>query len=328
MSLLSVVRRAKRSRIGKCVVRIVVLRATWCARPCTSRLCGVGRGRRPRWPARTHRPPASSLCVRGGRAAEDVRPYHVYGPARHMMCARPCTPRLCGVGRGRRPRRPAWTHRPPASSLCMRGAGGRGRPPLPCIRSCVPHDVCGSAHHGCAVLVGADVPGGPRGRIVLRRRPCACGGRAAEDVRPYHVYGPARHMMCARPCTPRLCGVGRGRRPRRPAWTHRPPASPLCVGRAAEDVRPYHVYGSARHMICMRPCAPHDARPDRTCGVGRGRRPRWPAYVTVCARHGPRVRGARDWGRRSRKWRRVVSIWPLRTSLPISVERADRSTLR
>ena len=193
MSLLSVVRRAKRSRIGKCVVRIVVLRATWCARF--------------------------------------------------------CTPRLCGVGRGRRPRRPARTHRPPASSLCVRGAGGRGRPPLPCIRPCAPR-LRGPAHHGCAALVGADALGGPRGRIVLRRRPCACVGRAAEDVRPYHAYGPARHMMCARPCTPRLCGVGRGRRPRRPARTHRPPASSLCAGRAAGDVRPYHVYGPAPHDVC------------------------------------------------------------------------------
>ena len=140
MSLLSVVRRAKRSRIGKCVVRIVVLRATWCARPCTSRLCGVGRGRRPRRPARTHRPPASSLCVRGGGRPRTSAPT-MYTALRATWCARPCTPRLCGVGRGRRPRRPAWTHRPPASSLC--------------------------------------------------------GGRAAEDVRPYHVYGPARHMICA-----------------------------------------------------------------------------------------------------------------------------------
>ena len=174
------------------------------------------------------------------------------------MCARPCTPRLCGVGRGRRPRRP-----------------------------------------------------GPRGRIVHRRRPCACAGRAAEDVRPYHVYGPARHMMCARFCTPRLCGVGRGRRPRRPARTHRPPASSLCVRRAGGRGRP--------PLPCIRPCAPHDmrgpARPPLPC-------------ARLCARHGPRVRGARAWGRRSRKWRRVVSIWPLRTSLPISVERADRSTLR
>ena len=174
-----------------------------CARPCTPRLCGVGRGRRPRRPARTHRPPASSLCVRGagGRGRPPLPcirscvPHDVCGPAR-AVSARRCTPRLCGVGRGRRPRRPARTHRPPASSLCVRGAGGRGRPPLPCIRPCAPR-LRGPAHHGCAALVGADALGGPRGRIVLRRRPCACVGRAAEDVRPYHVYGPARHMMCA-----------------------------------------------------------------------------------------------------------------------------------
>ena len=168
-------------------------------------------------------------CACGGRAAEDVRPYHVYGPARHMMRARPCTPRLCGVGRGRRPRRPAWTHRPPASSLCVRGAGGRGRPPLPCMRPCAPR-LRGPARHGCAALVGADVLGGPRGRIVHRRRPSACGGRAAGDVRPYHVYGPARHMICA-----------------------------------ALRVRPYHVRASAR--VTARVCA---VRGTGDAGAGNG----------------------------------------------------------
>ena len=142
-----------------------------------------------------------------------------------------------------------------AACHCFQSSDGRRDPASVSVScassSCAPHDARGSARHGCAALVGADVPGGPRGRIVYRRRPCACGGRAAGDVRPYHVYGPARHMICA-----------------------------------ALRVRRYHVRASARVM------------------------------------------GARAWGRRSRKWRRVVSIWPLRTSLPISVERADRSTLR
>ena len=129
-------------------------------------------------------------------ASSSCAPHDVCAALR-ATAARPCTPRLCGVGRGRRPRRPAWTHRPPASSLCVRGAGGRGRPPLPCIRPCAPHGARGPTRHGCAALVGADVLGGPRGRIVLRRRPCACVGRAAGDVRPYHAYGPARHMICA-----------------------------------------------------------------------------------------------------------------------------------
>ena len=221
-----------------------------CARPCTPRLCGVGRGGRPRSPGPRGRIVLRRRpCAGGGRPGTSAPT--MYTGLRATWCARPCTSRLCGVGRGRRPRRPAWTYRPPASSLCVRGAGGRGRPPLPC------------------------------------------------------VYGPARHMMCARFCTPRLCGVGRGRRPRRPAWTYRPPASSLCAGRAAGDVRPYHVYGPARHMICA---------------ALRVR----PYHVRASAR----VMGVRAWGRRSRKWRRVVSIWPLRTSLPISVERADRSTLR
>ena len=165
------------------------------------------------------------------------------------MCARPCTPRLCGVGRGRRPRRPAWTYRPPASSLCVRGAGGRGRPPLPYIRPCAPHGARGPAHHGCAVLVGADVPGGPRGRIVHRRRPCAGGGRPRTSAPTMYTV---LRVTAARPCTPRLCGVGRGRRPRRPARTHRPPASSLCVRGAGGRGRP--------PLPCIRPCAPHDMR--------------------------------------------------------------------
>ena len=52
----------------------------------------------------------------------------------------------------------------------------------------------------------------------------------------------ALRVTAVRPCTPRLCGVGRGRRPRRPARTHRPPASiRSCVA----------VVGALyRHLVC------------------------------------------------------------------------------
>ncbi len=107
--------------------------------------------------------------------------------APRVTAVRPCTPRLCGVGRGRRPRRP-----------------------------------------------------GPRGRIVLRRRPCAGGGRPRTSAPT--MYTALRATWCARPCTPRLCGVGRDRRPRRPARTYRPPASiRSCVA----------VVGALyRHLVC------------------------------------------------------------------------------
>ena len=80
---------------------------------CLSRSRGVGRGRRPRRPARTYRPwcrpTASSPRVRAGGRGRPPLP-----------CAWPCTPRLYGVGRGRRPRRPVRTYRPTVSPPCGR----------------------------------------------------------------------------------------------------------------------------------------------------------------------------------------------------------------
>ena len=50
----------------------------------------------------------------------------------------------------------------------------------------------GPARHGCAALVGADVPGGPRGRIVLRRPPASIRSCVAVVVRALY-----RHLVCA-----------------------------------------------------------------------------------------------------------------------------------
>ena len=174
-----------------------------------------------------------------------------------------------------------------AACHCFQSSDGRRDPASVSVScassSCAPHDMRGPAHHGCAVLVGADVLGGPRGRIVHRRRPCAGGGRPRTSAPTMYA---ALRVTAVRPCTPRLCGVGRGRRPRRPAWTHRPPASSLCVRGAGGRGRP--------PLPCIRPCASH------ACAVLRIRpyHVRASARVTarVCAVRGPGDAGAGNGG--------------------------------
>ena len=59
----------------------------------------------------------------------------------------------------------------------------------------------------------------------------------------------APRVTAVRPCTPRLCGVGRGRRPRRPARTHRPSASiRSCVAVVVRALYRHLVCATLKHM--------------------------------------------------------------------------------
>ena len=111
------------------------------------------------------------------------------------------------------------------------------------------------------MLVGADVPGGPRPRCRSRCRPRGCG--APGTSRPTMACGMAcghgagvrawcggAGMACAW-CVDMVCIVhdGRGRRPRRPAS---PMSFPMSFpwARRAEDVAPYHgCHGACGHGV-------------------------------------------------------------------------------
>ena len=170
--------------------------------------------------------------------------------------------------------------RPPASLWAfpwcprVRGAPGTSRPTM---RADVARwagcrgawDVCGHGAGDGTDMVGADVPGGPRGRGVFVG---VFGGvpwaRRAEDVAPYHVcgHGAGWHGVVR----------GRGGRPRPPVWPWRLRGR-LRWARRAEDVAPYHVYGHGGYGIVRDVCgmvrcvvgADVPGRP-RPCGRSRG----------------------------------------------------------
>ena len=165
----------------------------------------------------------------------------------------------------------------PMSSPCARRAG-----------DVAPYHGRHGAWTWCALfmMVGADVPGGPRTRCRPRCRPRVRG--APGTSRPtmgamVRVHGAG--MACAW-CVDMVCMVhdGRGRRPRRPASPMSSPMSSPCA-RRAKDVAPYHgCHGACAWCVDM-VCMVHD---------GRGRRPRRPAYTMSSPMSSPCARRAGD----------------------------------
>ena len=170
-------------------------------------------------------------------------------------------------GRGRRPRRPAWPCASSAASSWARRA-----------EDVAPYHVFGMVR----CVVGADVLGGPRGRVRHGAVRCVVG--ADVPAARVAVFGMVRCVVGADVLGGPRARVrhgavrGRGRRPRRPAW---PCASSAASSwaRRAEDVAPYHVFGMVR---CVRgrgrrPGGPR-VRVRHGAVRGRGRRPRRPAW--------------------------------------------------
>ena len=183
-------------------------------------------------------PWVSPLASPWARRAGDVAPYHGCGHGAGVRTRRGAWA-LHGAerGRGRRPRRPAYTRAFPMAFPWMRRAG-----------DVAPYHGCGRGtgvrtwRGGADVargMVGADVPGGPRACGRSRWRPRGCG--APGTSRPTMGCGRGAGVRTWRGAWAlRGAGHGRGRRPRRPAypWAF-PMASPWM--RRAGDVAPYHV---------------------------------------------------------------------------------------
>ena len=152
---------------------------------------------------------------------------------------------VCGHGavrgRGRRPRRPArpWAF-PMAFSWTSRGCGApRTSRPTRCAhgvrvrtwRACAARRACADM---ARCVVGADVPGGPRARGRPRCR--SVGNGAPRTSRPTRGRGVER---------------GRGRRPRRPAYTWAFPMSSRGRGapRTSRPIRCAHGARSTRAAL-------------------------------------------------------------------------------
>ena len=182
-----------------------------CVLPVTSRLALANPPRRAprrlqaRYSFQERRLLRSEFSSRGGAAARvhDVVPDVVpVGAARRGRRALPWVPwcvcmgagmacawcvdmvRIVHVGRGRRPRRPAYTMSSPMSPPCARRAGDvapyHGR-----------HGAC--AWCALCMMVGADVPGGPRPRCRPRCRP---RGRGAPGTSRPTIGAMARVHGC------------------------------------------------------------------------------------------------------------------------------------
>ena len=208
-------------------------------------------------------------AARRGRRALPWMPWCV-----RTWCAW-CVDMVCVVhdGRGRRPRRPACLWASPVSSPMSFPWARRAGDVAP-YHGCHGVGVRAWRVHGAwtwcvlCMLVGADVPGGPRPRVVPDVVPdvvpvgAARRGRRALPWVPWcvcmvRVHGAGMVCMHGAWTWRALCGhgvswcvdmvcvvhVGRGRRPRRPAFPMSfPMSSPMSspCARRAEDVAPYH----------------------------------------------------------------------------------------
>ena len=224
------------------------------------------------------------------RRAGDVAPYHgCHGACGHGVRAWRTLCMLVGADVPGGPRTRGVPDVVPV------GAARRGRRALPWMPWCV----CMGAGMACAwcvrtwcawcMLVGADVPGGPRPRVVPDVVPDVvpvCAARRGRRALPWMPW--CVRTWCVHGCVDMVCVVhdGRGRRPRRPAFTWCPRCRPRCRPR---------VRGAPR---TSRPAMGAMVRADMVHGCGHGVRGNgvraW-CVDMVCIVRAWRVHGAWTW---------------------------------
>ena len=211
------------------------------------------------------------------RRAGDVAPYHgCHGACGHGVRAWRTLCMLVGADVPGGPRTRGVPDVVPV------GAARRGRRALPWMPWCVCMGA-GMAWAWCVLcmMVGADVPGGPRPRCRSR---CRSRGRGAPGTSRPTMDAMVRADMVCMVC---IVHVGRGRRPRRPAS---PMSSPMSSpwARRAEDVAPSpRRVNFEKQSPCLRASA-------RSVLTGRMARPRRPASPMSSPMSSPAPRSLTD----------------------------------